>query len=140
MKAVVVEGKFDLVVLETLFPQCAQRRIMLREAHGFSNVFAVTKALKDYGYDVLAVLDTDTDKPGNDNRKVIERIQTTGIVGRAINIVWMDANIEDVLKRANPNIHLQYGNGIILQQGIRKYKNAILALEEFRKIQEFIGG
>jgi len=139
MKAVVVEGKFDQVVLETLFPQIAQRKIMLREAHGFSNVFAVAKALKDYGYDVLAVLDTDTNKPGNDNRKVMERIQTTGIVGRSINIVWMDASIEEVLKRANPNIHLN-GSGIVLQQGIKKYRGAILALDEFNKIQEFIGG
>jgi hypothetical protein len=70
----------------------------------------------------------------------MKRIQTSGLVGRPINIVWMDACIEDVLRKVNSNMFQEKNRGIILKQAVNKNKNAILALDEFRKIQEFIEG
>lgn len=109
-------------------------------AQGLSNVFASAKSLIDFGFDVLAILDTDTNIPGNDNREIMKRIQTSGLAGRPINIVWMDACIEDVLRKANSNMFQKKSKGIVLKQAVNKNKDAILALEEFRKIEEFING
>ena len=140
MKAIVVEGLTEYTVLNTLFPTMAGKNVKLYVAQGFSNVFASAKSLIDFGFDVLAVLDTDTNIPGNDNREIMKRIQTSGLVGRPINIVWMDACIEDVLRKVNSNMFQEKNRGIILKQAVNKNKNAILALDEFRKIQEFIEG
>ena len=165
MKSIVVEGKFDYLVLETLFPQMSRRRVVLRVAYGFSNVFAVSKTLVDYGHEVLAVLDTDTNVSGNDNRVIMNRIQSKGYVGRKINIVWMDSCIEDVLRRAIPkmsrsinanNICLKpkrravpvyktsggitNSREIVLKQTINRNRDAIMALTEFMQIKKFIEG
>ena len=140
MKVIVVEGLTEYTVLDTLFPALAGKKVKLYVAQGFSNVFASAKSFIDFGFDVLAVLDTDTNIPGNDNRDIMKRIQTSGLAGRPINIVWMDACIEDVLRRANLNMFQKNNRGIILKQAVNKNKDAILALDEFRKIEEFIEG
>ena len=141
MKAIIVEGQSDLIVIQTLFPHIARRKIMLRAASSFSNVFAVSKTLKDYGYEVLAVLDTDTNIPGNDNRKVMDRInQTPGLAGRSINIGWMDANLEDVLRKGNVVKVNKKTGGINLRQEVKKNKAALLGLDEFQKIHKYIEG
>lgn len=137
MKAIVVEGKTDYHVLEALFPDIQKKEFKLHLANGFSGVLAVSKALIDYGCEVLAILDTDTRISGNDNRNIMSRIQSTGLLTRSINIVWMDSCMEDVLKKVDPGIQLKYV-GAALQQYIRKYKEAILQLNEFRLIQDFI--
>lgn len=140
MKAIVVEGLTEYTVLNTLFPTIERKKVKLYVAQGFSNVFASAKSLIDFGFDVLAILDTDTNIPGNDNREIMKRIQTSGLAGRPINIVWMDACIEDVLRKANSNMFQKKSKGIVLKQAVNKNKDAILALEEFRKIEEFING
>lgn len=138
MKSIVVEGKTDYYVLKILFPHLNDRNVEVRVAQGFSNVFAVSKSLVDYGYEVLAVLDTDSNIHGDDNRKIMSRLLSPSMTGRKIDVVWMNSCLEDVLKKASPNIHLNHGNGIILQQSIRKNKASILRLDEFQQIQSFI--
>jgi hypothetical protein len=139
MKSIVVEGQSDYIVMETLFPEMARYNVTLRVALGFSNVFAVAKSLIDHGIDVLAVLDTDTNIPGNDNREIMTRIQKLGVAGRIINIVWMDSCLEDVLRKGNITIiDKSRSGGEKLRQEVLKNKSALLRLDEFRKIQEFI--
>lgn len=50
----------------------------------------------------------------------------------------MDSCIEDVLRKANPVMFSKKAGGVSLKQAINKNKDALLALEEFKKIQEFI--
>lgn len=140
MKTIVVEGRFDQVVLMTLFSQIEGKNITFREAMGFSNVFAISKTLVDYGHDVLAVLDTDSGKSGDDNRKILNRIMSPGVSGRMIDIVWMDPCIEDVLNKAVPDRNIHQKKGVVLRQVIDKYRAKILALDEFKQIQDFIDG
>ena len=137
MKSIVVEGHVDYEILRILFPDIQKNKIAIRPAQGFSGVFAVSKTLADYGFDVLAILDTDTHIPGNDNKKVMNRISDFGLIGRDINIVWMDSCLEDVLRKVDSNINLGY-KGVVLQQSIHKNRDGILKLNEFKAIQEFI--
>lgn len=140
MKTIVVEGETDYVVMKTLFPQMKVNDVTIRIAQGFSNVFAVAKTLIDYGVEVLAVLDTDTNIPGNDNRVIMKRIQESGLAGRTINIVWMDSSIEDVLSRTNTEMFSKKAKGINLKQAVLDNKVALLELDEFKQIQDFIEG
>lgn len=139
MKAIVVEGKYDYAVLEGLFPQLS-KRVMLRHAQGFSSAFAMMKTLIDYGYEVLAVFDTDSNKPDNDNRKIIERILPNNIVGRHFTIVWMDSCIEDVLERAVPGFNKGRITDRSLMTKATRYRQEIFKLSEFQEIQKFIDG
>lgn len=140
MKSIVVEGKTDSVVLQTLFPDMMEKEVSIRIAQGFSNVLATSKTLIDYGYEVLAMLDTDSKMPGKDIREIVKRMQSSGVAGRTVDIVWMDSCIEDVLRKANPVMFSKKAGGVSLKQAINKNKDALLALEEFKKIQEFING
>lgn len=114
--------------------------VTIRIAQGFSNVFAVAKTLIDYGVEVLAVLDTDTRIPGNDNRIIMKRIQESGLVGRTINIVWMDSCIEDVLRKTNSEMFSKKTRGVNLKQAVLDNKESLLELDEFKQIQEFVEG
>ena len=139
MKSIVVEGKTDYVVLDTLFPEIREKGIMLRSAQGFSNVFAVSKTLMDFGYKVLLMLDTDTNIHGHDNRVIVERIQSNNIAGRRTNIVWMDSCLEMVLEKAVPGIwHIKKANTHELADVVWHNRQTIKELEEFRRIAEFI--
>ena len=139
MKSIVVEGKTDFVVLDTLFPEIKEKGIMLRSAQGFSNVFAVSKTFMDYGYKVLIMLDTDSNILGHDNRIIVDRIQSNVMVGRMMNIVWMDSCLEKVLERAVPGIwRIKKTNTHELGSVISENRRAIKDLEEFKKIAEFI--
>ena len=140
MKTIVVEGHTDFIVMKALFPQMRENDVTIRIAQGFSNVFAVAKTLIDYGVEVLAVLDTDTRIPGNDNRVIMKRIQESGLAGRTINIVWMDSCIEDVLCKTNAEMFSRKARGINLKQAVLDNKEALLKLDEFKQIQEFIVG
>ena len=140
MKTIVVEGHTDFIVMETLFPQMRINDVTIRIAQGFSNVFAVAKTLIDYGVEVLAVLDTDTRIPGNDNRVIMKRIQESGLAGRTINIVWMDSCIEDVLSKTNAEMFSKKARGVNLKQAVLDNMEALLKLDEFKQIQEFIEG
>jgi len=137
MKALVVEGKYDYQVIKGLFPQ-VEKKIMLRPAHGFSSAFAMMKSLIDYGYDVLAVFDTDTDRPNNDNRKIMEKIYPNNLVGRSFKIVWMDSCIEDVLERAVPGFNRGIRKDDMVAMKATRNRQAILAMPEFQEIQRFI--
>ncbi len=139
MKAIVVEGKTDLIVIVTLFPEIKEKGIMLRSAQGFSNVFAVSKTLMDFGYSVLLMLDTDTNIHGHDNRIIIERIQTNVIAGRRMNIIWMDSCLEMVLEKAVPGIRqIKKLNIHELEKVVGENRQAIKDLEVFKRIAEFI--
>lgn len=139
MKAIVVEGRFGHVVIEMLFPQIAERGIVLHTAQGFSNVFAVSWAFLDHGYEVLAVLDTDSHRPGNDNRVIIERLVANNLPGRNINIVWMDPFIEKVIDRAVPGFwHGNKPKVHALIQFLNTNKDALLQLNEFQQIRAFV--
>lgn len=139
MKSIVVEGKTDFVVLDTLFPEIREKGIMLRSAQGFSNVLAVSKTLMDFGYKVLIMLDTDTNIHGHDNRVIVERIQSNIISGRRTNIVWMDSCLEMVLEKAVPDIwHIKKTNTHELAEVVWHNRQAIKELEEFKRIAEFI--
>ena len=139
MKAIVVEGYIDAMVIKALFPDLSDSNINIREGQGFSNVLAVSKSLIDYGCEVLAVLDTDTHRPGNDNREIVKRMQSTGLAGRPINILWMDPCLEKVLLSANSKMNLRFeGKGGRFIQEIKKNRNRILELNEFKKIKSFI--
>lgn len=81
MKSIVVEGKTDSVVLQTLFPDMMEKQVSIRIAQGFSNVLATSKTLIDYGYVVLAMLDTDSKMPGKDIREIVKRMQSSGVAG-----------------------------------------------------------
>lgn len=137
MKAIVVEGRYDYQIIIGLFPQI-EKKLMLRPAHGFSSAFAMMKSLIDYGYDVLAVFDTDTDRPNNDNRKIMEKIYPNELVGRSFKIVWMDSCIEDVLERAVPGFNRGIRKDDMVAVKATRNKQAILAMPEFQEIQRFI--
>lgn len=137
MKALVVEGRYDYQVIKGLFPQ-VEKKLMLRPAHGFSSAFAMMKSLIDYGYDVLAVFDTDTDRPNNDNRKIMEKIYPNNLVGRSFKIVWMDSCIEDVLERAVPGFNRGIRKDDMVAMKATRNRQAILAMPEFQEIQRFI--
>lgn len=137
MKAIVVEGRYDYLIIIGLFPQI-EKKLMLRPAHGFSSAFAMMKSLIDYGYDVLAVFDTDTDRPNNDNRKIMEKIYPNELVGRSFKIVWMDSCIEDVLERAVPGFNRGIRKDDMVAVKATRNKQAILAMPEFQEIQRFI--
>ncbi len=137
MKALVVEGRYDYQVIIGLFPQ-VEKKLMLRPAHGFSSAFAMMKSLIDYGYDVLAVFDTDTDRPNNDNRKIMEKIYPNNLVGRSFKIVWMDSCIEDVLERAVPGFNRGIRKDDMVAMKATRNRQAILAMPEFQEIQRFI--
>ena len=137
MKALVVEGRYDYQVIIGLFPQ-VEKKLMLRPAHGFSSAFAMMKSLIDYGYDVLAVFDTDTDRPNNDNRKIMEKIYPNNLVGRSFKIVWMDSCIEDVLERAVPGFNRGIRKDDMVAMKATRNRQAILAIPEFQEIQRFI--
>lgn len=139
MKAIVVEGNTDILVLITLFPEIKEKGIMLRSAQGFSNVFAVSKTLMDFGYNVLLMLDTDTNIHGHDNRIIVERIQSNVIASRRLNIVWMDSCIEMVLEKAVPGIwQFKKSHTHDLGRVIWDNRQAIKNLDEFKRIAEFI--
>lgn len=141
MKAIIVEGQFDCALLQFLFPQIEQRNIVLYTAHGFSNVFAVSKTFLDHGYDVLAVLDTESHKPGNNNRIVVERILSNNLIRRNLHIVWMDPFIEKVIDRAIPGFwHGNLPHHHTLMQFLERNRTALLHLDEFQKIASFIEG
>lgn len=141
MKAIIVEGQFDCVLLQFLFPQIGQRNIVLHIAHGFSNVFAVSKAFLDHGYDVLAVLDTESHKPGYNNRIVVERILLKDPSRRNIHIVWMDPFIEKVIDRVVPGFwHGNVPNRHALMEFLERNRATLLQLEEFQRIASFIEG
>ena len=137
MKAIVVEGRYDYQVIIGLFPQ-VERRALLRHAHGFSSAFAIMKSLIDYGYDVLAVFDTDTDRPDNDNRKIMEKIYPKELIGRSFKIVWMDSCIEDVLERAVPGFNSGIRKDDMVVVKATRNRQAILTMPEFQEIQRFI--
>jgi|GEM_PF-4262838 len=137
MKAIVVEGQYDYQIILGIFPQI-EGKIMLRPAHGFSSAFAMMKSLIDYGYDVMAVYDTDTDRPDNDNRRVLERIYPNELVGRSFRIVWMDSCIEDVLERAVPGFNQGIRKGDMVRVKAARNRLAILEMPEFQEIQRFI--
>lgn len=139
MKAIVVEGLFDHIVIGTLFPKIKERNIMLREALGFSNVFAVSKTLIDFGYDVLMVLDTDSNVAGHDNRLTIERIMGNRNIGGKIEIVWMDPFIELVLDKVVPGIwKMKKNHSQGVMRAIYSNRDKILQLDEFKQIARFI--
>lgn len=141
MKAIVVEGNTDIQVLITLFPEIKEKGIMLRSAQGFSNVFAVSRTLMDYGYNVLLVLDTDTHIHGHDNRIIVDRIQSNVIAGRRLNIVWMDSCIEMVLEKAVHGIwQLKKSHRHDLERVVWDKRQDIKNLDEFKRIAEFIDG
>lgn len=139
MKAIVVEGRYDYKVLMGLFPQI-DRRIMLRHAQGFSSAFAMMKTLIDYGYEVMAVFDTDSNRPETDNRKLMDRIYPNELSGRSFKIVWMDACIEDVLERAVSGFNRGIRNDDMVEAKAARNRQAILNLPEFQEIQRFVEG
>ena len=139
MKAIIVEGKTDYVVLNYLFPQLAERRVVVHIAQGFSNVFAIARTFLDHSYEVLVMMDTDSHIPGNDNKNIIERILSNSPYGRGLKIVWMDPFIERVLDRAVPGFF--HGNKPTihnLRTFLESNRNNILRLDEFQKIESFI--
>ena len=83
MKTIVVEGNFDCFILNTLFPDS---KVKIRIAQGFSNVLSVSRTLIDYGFDVLIVLDTDTNVSGLDNRMIIQRLMNNDLIDYHLNI------------------------------------------------------
>lgn len=135
MKSIVVEGYQDAMILGILFPKIKEKGISLRVAQGFSNVLAISRTLEDYKVDVLAVLDTDTNIPGNDNRTILSRIQSKGIVGRHLRIAWMDPNIEGLLKQVDPSVSL---HDVALRDFILHNRSRIASLEGFMMISSFI--
>ena len=139
MKAIVVEGRYDYKVLMGLFPQI-DRRIMLRHAQGFSSAFAMMKTLIDYGYEVMAVFDTDSNRPETDNRKLMERIYPNELSGRSFKIVWMDACIEDVLERAVKGFNRGIRKDDMVEAKAARFRQAILNMPEFQEIQRFVEG
>ena len=139
MKAVVVEGRYDYKVLMGLFPH-VDRGIMLRHAHGFSSALSMMKTLIDYGYEVMAVFDTDSDKPETDNRKLMDRLYPNDFSGRSFKIVWMDACIEDVLERAVPGFKRGIRNDDMVETKAARFRSDILKLPEFQDIQSFVEG
>jgi len=141
MKAIVVEGMTDMAVLEGLFPQIKNdKKISVRVAQGFSSAFATMKTLVDYGYDVLAVFDTDTHVPGNDNRTILNRILPLEVTGRSFKIVWMDTCLEDVLGRTVPEISRLKKGGEAFIKRITQHSQQILQEPECREIQRFVHG
>ena len=139
MKAIVVEGNTDYIVIKSLFPSLEGQGIMVRIAQGSSNVFAVAKALNDYGYKVMVVLDTDSDKPGFDKRPFIQNRWDIGLTGRDIEVVWMDPYIEKVLGRVVPDLKNGKNKRIrSFDYLLERYKDGILGLVEFKKLKEFI--
>ena len=139
MKAIIVEGQFDCILLQLLFPQIGHKKIVLHIANGFSNVFAVSKAFIDHGYDVLAVLDTESHIPGRNNKIVVERILLNNPNRRNINIVWMDPFTEKVIDRVFPGFwHGNTPNRRTLMEFLKRYRTTLLHLEEFQRISSFI--
>ena len=136
MKTIVVEGNFDCFILNTLFPDS---KVKIRIAQGFSNVLSVSRTLIDYGFDVLIVLDTDTNVSGLDNRMIIQRLMNNDLIDYHLNIVWMDSCIEIVLGKVSSDfINLNKRNKNLIKDILLKNKDAILNLKEFQVIQEFI--
>lgn len=139
MKAIIIEGKTDYVVLSTLFPQLEERRIVVHIAQGFSNVFAIARTFLDHGYEVLVMMDTDSHIPGNDNKIIVERILSNSPYGRGLKIVWMDPFIERVLDRAVPGFFRGNKPTIHnLRTFLESNRNNILRLDEIQKIKSFI--
>ena len=139
MKSIVVEGVRDSIVLDILFPEIKEKHITLRIAQGFSNVLAVTRTLMDYGHNVLIMLDTDSNLPGQDKRMVLDRLQSNVFVGRRMNIVWMDSCLEMVLERAIPGIWtLRKNRTQEFSHVIMENEKPLKELDEFKKIAAFI--
>lgn len=138
MKVIVVEGESDALILKKLFPEIDETNIRIKSAGGFSNVLATARAYVDYGCDVMLVMDTDTNVPGIDNRKSFQRLSETPLVGRFLNIVWMDPYIEAVLSKAGVNIPKGKRYYSKMLHVIDEYKKSIYELKEFRDIYEFV--
>lgn len=141
MKSIVVEGNFDYVVVKELFPHINESKTSFRIAQGFSSAFAMMKALVDYGNDVLAILDTDSNRPNNDNRDIMARILPNSYEARNFKIVWMDSCIEDVLERAVPGITRGINKvNSVVKQRVAQHRRVIIQLPEFQEIKEFVEG
>lgn len=138
MKVLVVEGESDALILQGIFSEIDDVNIHLKNAGGFSNVLAIAKAYVDYGCDVMLIMDTDANVPGIDNRKSFQRLSETPLVGRFLNIVWMDPYIEAVLSRAGVNIPKGKRYYSKIKKLVDEHKKSILELTEFKKIAEFI--
>ena len=140
MKYLVVEGLFESQIIDCLFPDLTIKGVTLRVASGFSNTLAFTKSLVDYGFEVLTIIDTDTNIPDNDNREILNRIRSIGYIRNAIKIVWMDPCMANVVRKVIPDFpdDIEKGFSVIqLSRKINKYKNDILKLNEFRIISDF---
>lgn len=136
MKVIVVEGKNDSIVIDLLFPQINSKGIIIRVANGFSSAFATMKAYIDYGYEVLAVFDTDSHLQDNDNRSIIERIVHKDIPGRRFNIVWMDPSLDGVLGSVVPSFSIKEKDS--LRKLLDDYRPTILELDVFKTIKQFV--
>lgn len=87
----------------------------------------------------LCMMDTDSHIPGNDNKTIIERILSNNPYRRGLKIVWMDPFIERVLDRAVPGFYRGNKPSIHNPKNfLESYRENIIRLDEFQKIESFI--
>ncbi|MCQ2249766.1 MAG: hypothetical protein MJZ66_01515 [Bacteroidales bacterium] len=120
---IVVDSKSDSSVIKALFPN-SNMNVMI--ANGFSNVLAISTTLIDFKQNLLIVTDAGADK---EKKSWLMH----SILGDC-NVVWMDPNMDTVLKKAVPT----YNSSLDLDETVKNNSASILSQPQFMDIKRYL--